>query len=373
MLTISVPATDVAPPGGITEEAAGRHLRDEGPNLLDAAPAHRLSTRVARQLTDPLVVLLIAAAVVTAVLGDYPDTAVIALVVIVNTGIGVWQEVRADRAIAALDGLAAPTARVVRDGVDRIVPVSEVVRGDRALLAAGDIVPADIALDGTYRLRLDESAMTGEAQPVDREAGQEVSAGTVVVAGRGAGTVVRIGSASALGRIVGLVRGTRPGPTPLQRRLARLGRVLGVAVLLMSAVVFVLGLLTGRGTVEMAVTAVSLVVAAVPESMPAVVTLALALGARRMARAKAIPRRLRSVETLGSVTVIAADKTGTLTEGRMAVQEAVTSDGGYVIHGHGYTPEGHVSKDGKIVVPDTDLGPDHHLERRLRPAHREHS
>ncbi len=343
-----------APPTGLTSAQAAARLRADGPNAAVPPPRSHLATRVLHQLTDPLVALLLAAAVVTTVLRDYPDTAVILLVVLVNTAIGVVQEVRADRAIAALDQLAAPTARVMRDGRDLVLPATEVVVGDLVRIEAGDVVPADLLLTDTARLSVDESALTGESVPVSRGTGEQASAGTVVTTGRATGTVARTGAASALGQITALVAATRPSATPLQRRLAALGRVLGLAAVVLSGLVFAIGVLGGRPLVDMAVTAVSLVVAAVPESLPAVVTLALALGARRMAGARAIPRRLHAVETLGSVTVIASDKTGTLTEGRMAVQHAVTSDGSrYGVTGTGYAPHGAVHHRGEPVpVPD---------------------
>jgi len=328
---------------GLTGVEAARRLAADGPNAVARPSPRRLWARILHQLTDPLVALLLAAGTVTAALGDLSDTLVIALVVVVNTTIGVTQEVRADRAIAALDRLSAPVARVVRDGVDLVVPAVEVVGGDLVRIEAGDIVPADLLLADAHRLQVDESALTGESVAVARDAGDEASAGTVVVTGRAAGTVVRTGAASALGRIATLVASVRPGPTPLQRRLSALGRVLGLTAVVLSAAVFGLGLVAGRGVVEMAITAVSLVVAAVPESLPAVVTLALALGARRMAAESAIPRRLHAVETLGSVTVVASDKTGTLTEGRMAVQQVVSATGGhYRVTGTGYEPTGEI-------------------------------
>ncbi|WP_428982928.1 cation-translocating P-type ATPase [Phytohabitans maris] len=328
---------------GLTARAAASRLRADGPNTVATPPRRHLYSRILHQLTDPLVALLIAAAVVTTLLGDRADTAVILLVVVVNTVIGVSQEVRADTAIAALDRMTAPTARVVRDGRHLVVPAAEVVRGDLVHLEPGDVVPADLRLDEAHRFQVDEAALTGESVPVARDHGTEVYAGTVVVTGRAAGTVVRTGPASALGRIATLVATTRPGPTPLQRRLAGLGRALGVTAVVLSGVVLVIGVVGGRPLVDMAITAVSLVVAAVPESLPAVVTLALALGARRMAGARAIPRRLHAVETLGSVTVVASDKTGTLTEGRMAVQRAVPAGGaGYQVRGSGYEPSGEI-------------------------------
>jgi Ca2+-transporting ATPase len=343
-------------PAGLACDEAAQLLHEHGPNAVTPPRPRRLPVRILRQLADPLVALLLIAAVVTTVLGDLADTAVIVLVVVVNTVIGVVQEVRADRAIAALDRLAAPTARVVRDGVDVVLPAAELVPGDLVRVEAGDVVPADLMLVDAYRARFDEAALTGESVPVDHTGGEEARAGTVVVVGRASGVVVRTGASSALGRIAALVAGTRAGPTPLQRRLAALGRALGATAVALSAVVFAAGLAAGRGVVEMAVTAVSLVVAAVPESLPAVVTLALALGARRMAQARAIPRRLHAVETLGSVTVIASDKTGTLTEGRMSVQQAVTADGTqYELSGAGYAPEGEVRRVGLPVRPSEAL------------------
>ncbi len=328
---------------GLTEATAAGLLAADGPNAVATVAPPRLAYRVFRQLADPLVALLLASAVVTTVLRDATDTAVIALVVIVNTAIGVSQELRAERAIAALQRLGAPTARVVRDGADRVIPAADLVRGDLVVLAAGDVVPADLMLAEAQRMRLDESMLTGESVAATRAAADEVHAGTVVLTGRAEGVVVRTGAASALGRIASLVASTRPGPTPLQRRLSRLGRILGLIAVVLSALVMVLGLVAGRPPAQMAITAVSLVVAAVPESLPAVVTLALALGAYRMARGNAIARRLHAVETLGSVTVLASDKTGTLTEGRMSVERAVTADGAaFRVQGRGYEPAGRV-------------------------------
>jgi len=342
-------------PVGLSAEEAAARLAADGLNIVAAPPRRGILARVGRQLADPLVALLLVAGTVTAVLRDLPDTVIIVLVVAVNTVIGVVQEVRADAAIAALDQLAAPVARVVRDGHDQIVPAADLVRGDHVRLEAGDVVPADLDLTEAQRATFDESSLTGESVPVHRGVAETAGAGTVLTSGRAAGTVLRTGAASALGRIAELVAHTRPGPTPLQRRIAALGRTLGLAAVAVSAVVFALGLLAGQPLVRMAITAVSLVVAAVPESLPAVVTLALALGARRMAGTRAIPRRLHAVETLGSVTVIASDKTGTLTENRMSVQRAVAADGSrYTVAGTGYIPDGEITgPDGAVVaVPE---------------------
>jgi P-type Ca2+ transporter type 2C len=328
---------------GLTEAEAVERLRRDGPNVVARLRPPSVAHRVARQLADPLVLLLLAALGVTVLVGDITDAVIIATVVLANSTIGVVQEVRAERAISALDALAAPTARVVRDGRDETVSAAEIVRDDLVRLEAGSIVPADVRLASAHGLRIDESALTGESVPVGRDVADEASAGTVVVSGRATGIVVRTGPDSSLGRIAALVASARPGPTPLQRRLAVLGRWIGLAVVVLSTVVFGLGLLAGQPPLAMAITAISLVVAAVPESLPAVVTVALALSARRMARHRAIPRRLHAVETLGSVTVVASDKTGTLTENRMGVQRAYDRAGHeHVVTGRGYAPDGAV-------------------------------
>ncbi|GAA4629346.1 hypothetical protein GCM10023196_049730 [Actinoallomurus vinaceus] len=315
-------------------------------------PPTRLWRRVAAQLRDPLIVVLLVAAVLTAATGDWTDMAVIVLVIVVNTSVGVGQEVRADRAITALAELTAPTARVVRDGTQRSVPAAEVVVGDLLVLAEGDIVPADARLVEAVALLVDESSLTGEAVPVDKGMGGDgvVSAGTVVVKGRGRALVTAIGAASATGRIASMM-GRGGGLTPLQRRLVGIGRMLAGVTVVLCLVVLALGLARGQQVELMVVTAISLVVAAVPESLPAVVTLSLALGARRMAARNALIRRLPAVETLGSVTVLGTDKTGTLTEGRMTARRVWTPTAEAVITGSGYAPDGDVLQDDRRLCP----------------------
>jgi Ca2+-transporting ATPase len=232
-----------------------------------------------------------------------------------------------------------------------VIPAAEVVPGDLVLLEAGDIVPADLWLAGAVRLQTDESALTGESVPVEKDAGDEAFAGTVVTRGRGSGVVARTGPDSALGRIAELLSSQRPRPTPLQLRLRSLSRILSLVALALSGVVAVAGLLRGLPAADMIVTAVSLTVAAVPESLPAVVTLALAIGAHRMARRSAVVRRLPAVETLGSVTVVAADKTGTLTEGVMLAERLWTEAGEFVAGGNGYAPYGELLPLGDAEPP----------------------
>ncbi|MET7771338.1 cation-transporting P-type ATPase [Nocardia sp. NPDC005366] len=335
-LTTAMPHTGTT--GLSSEEAAIRSAR-YGANIVPQPPPTRLWKRVLWQLRDPLIVVLLVAAVLTAATGDWTDMTVILLVIIVNTAVGVGQEVRADHAISALSALTAPLARVIRDGAQRELPAADVVVDDLLVLGEGDIVPADATLIEAAALMVDESALTGESVPVDKTAHTPVSAGTVVVRGRGRAVVTSIGAQSATGRIAHLMDQRRE-PTPLQKRLVDVGRLLAAVTVALCVIVLVLGLLRGQPLELMVVTAISLAVAAVPESLPAVVTLALAMGARHMAERHALIRNLPAVETLGSVTVLATDKTGTLTEGRMVARELWTPTDQATITGAGYAPEG---------------------------------
>ncbi len=339
------------PDTGLSSTEAARRLVRDGANRLPDRPGTPLWRRVVAQLRDPLVVVLLVAAALTVGTGDWTDAAVIALVITVNTAVGVAQEVKADRAITALSTLAAPEARVLRDGRQHQIPAAEVVVGDALVLAEGDIVPADAQVADAAGLRVDESALTGESVPVDKEPGDPVSSGTVVVRGRARAVVTATGTASAVGRIARLMR-TGPGLTPLQRRLVGVGRALAGVAVVLCAIVLALGLARGEPLELMVVTTISLVVAAVPESLPAVVTLALALGARRMAARQALVRRLPAVETLGSVTVLATDKTGTLTEGRMVARELWTPSGFATLNGTGYRPIGGICRDGRMLTAE---------------------
>ncbi len=322
--------------GGLSAAEAARRLEEHGPNRPPEAPPRGWARRVLDQLRDPMILLLIAAFTVTCFIGDWTDAAIIAAVVVLNTSIGVFQEVRAEQAIAALGRMAAPHAHVFRDGEVVSISAAEVVPGDLLRLEAGDVVPADAELEEAFALQIDESAMTGESVPVGRTVGEEILAGTVLTKGRAVATVTRTGAESGLGRIAALIAGAGIRPTPLQQRLKRLSHVLVAVVLALCLVVFVLGLLRGEPVTEMLILAVSLSVAAIPESLPAVVSISLALGAYRMAQRAAVVRWLPAVETLGSVTVLASDKTGTLTEGRMVVQRLWTPEGESLVSGRGY-------------------------------------
>ncbi|MCW7986991.1 ATPase [Streptomyces platensis subsp. clarensis] len=341
---------------GLSEQEAARLLAVHGQNVIAARQPPPWWRRVWRQIRDPLILVLLAAAALTLATGDLADAAVILLVITVNTTAGYIQEVKAEHAVAALSAMSAPAARVLRGGAERSVAASDVVPGDLILLAEGDIVPADARVVEAVRLLADESSLTGESAPVAKETGTDsqrplVAAGTVVVRGRGRAVVTATGGDSTLGRIATMV--TRaPGPTPLQRRLAAFGRLLAVVTVALCAVVLALGLVRGQPVELMVVAAISLAVAAVPESLPAAVTLSLALGARRMAERHAIVRRLPAVETLGSVTVLASDKTGTLTEGRMLAERLWTPTGRATVTGSGYAPADRLERAGSTVSPE---------------------
>ena len=338
---------DVDPGVGLTEGTAAARLAADGPNEVTHRRRLSLLRSVLAQLTDTLILVLLGAAVLTAVTGDFIDCAVIVLVIAVNTTLGVVQERRAIREVRALTTLVAPSARVLRGGRDVWVPTRNLVRGDVLRLTAGDVVGADARLVRSTRLQVDESLLTGESLPVDRSAealapedgpladrGGMVHAGSSVVRGTGTAVVVATGAASAIGRVATLVQEGESPTTPLQRRLDRLGGQISIGVVLACLVFLVSGLLRGEPWEITAVAAVALAVAAVPDSLPAVVTLALAGGASRMSRRGAVVRSLPAVETLGSVTLLATDKTGTLTRGAMVADRSWTpADGEVVVDG----------------------------------------
>ena len=319
---------------GLDEAEARERLRQYGPNALVEQKKKSAFAMFIDQFTDFMIIVLLAAAGISGVIGELSDTLAILVIVILNAVLGFSQEYRAEKAMAALKKLAAANAALVRSGGTRTAPAAELVPGDVVLLEAGRIIPADLRVIEAARLTVEEAALTGESLPVEKNAaaiGEEVPPlgdrrnmlykGTIVTAGRGAGVVTATGMATELGKIAAMLQGEEGVKTPLQKRLAQFGRRLAVAVLVICAIIFLGGIIRGERPLEVFLVAVSLAVAAIPEALPAVVTISLALGARKMVQRNALVRKLPAVETLGSVTYICSDKTGTLTENRMAVEE----------------------------------------------------
>ncbi len=316
---------------GLSIEAATAGLVQHGPNALTETSRRHPLAMLAAQFTDFMILVLIAAAVIAGLVGEPQDSIAIVVIVLLNGLLGFVQEYRAERAMAALKQMAAPMASVIRAGKIHLVPAPELVPGDIVKLEAGNIVPADLRLLELSSLKVNESALTGESQAVEKQVAQLQEAelplgdrfnlafkGTVVTYGRARGLVVGTGMQTELGKIAALLSGESV-KTPLQKRLARFGQNLALVVLAICVIIFIAGWLRGEPPLVMLLTAISLAVAAIPEALPAVVTISLALGAARMVKQNALIRRLPAVETLGSVTYICSDKTGTLTLNQMHV------------------------------------------------------
>ena len=319
---------------GLGAEEARRRLEADGANVLEEGGKKTLLSIVLSQFKNLMILVLLAAAVISAVLGEVPDAVIIFVVILLNAVMGAVQESRAEAALDALKKLSAPGANVRRGGAVLTVKSAEIVPGDVVLLAAGDHVPADMRLISSASLRIDESMLTGESVPVEKDTDSAMPeetplaervnmaySGTSVVYGRGVGVVVATGMGTEIGKIAGALKNAVESETPLQKRMNALSRTLSVMVLVIAAVVFAAGLLTGREVFDMFLVAVSLAVAAIPEGLATVVTLLLTMGVQKMSKRGAIIRKLPAVETLGSTSVICSDKTGTLTQNRMTVMK----------------------------------------------------
>jgi magnesium-transporting ATPase (P-type) len=359
---------------GLSGQEAVERLEKYGPNKL--AEEERISRLkiLLHQFTSPLIYILLIASVVTLLLGEYIDTGVIIFVVLLNAVVGYFQEFKAEESVRSLKRLLVLKARVVRDGREKEIPGTDLVPGDIVLLASGTRVPADLRLIHTNELRIDEAMLTGESVPVEKQtepiaadnlvAADQINMafmGTAVVNGRAKGVVFATAGATMLGAIAGEVKEIGMVRAPIQDNIDRFAKIIGLIVMVASAVLFVIGLLLGETLKDMFMVAVAAAVATIPEGLPIVVTIAMAAGVARMAKNNAIIRKLPAVETLGSTTVICSDKTGTLTRNEMTVTILFDGDLTYGVTGTGYEPKGE-------VVPDGEAAADEHvpLARLLR-------
>lgn len=350
---------------GLSAEEAEKRLEEYGPNALREPPSRSILSMFMDQLKEVLVIILIIAAVISGAVGEWMDSLVIMIIVVLNACLGVYQEHKAEEALKALKKMTMPTAKVLRDGEVCQVAVENLVPGDIVLLEAGDSLPADIRLVETVSLRTNEAALTGESVPVEKSikaleqgdvpVGDQHNMafmGTTITSGRGKGLVITTGMETELGKIAQMIQETPQETTPLQKRLAELGKILGLAAFAIVAIVFLAGWLRGMELLEIFMISISLAVAAVPEGLTAVVTIVLAMGVTRMSRRSAVIRRLPAVETLGTVTVICSDKTGTLTKNEMTVTRIYTDDQLFEVTGIGYNPEGiFLDASGEKIVP----------------------
>jgi Ca2+-transporting ATPase len=343
---------------GLSPEEAERRQRETGPNELIEKPRPSFLSLLLGQFKDFLVLILIAAAVVSIALGEWLDAAAIIVLVILNAVIGVVQESRAEEALAALRRMAAPEARVLRGGRTLVIPSRGLVPGDVVFLEAGNHVPADCRLVEAASLRVEEASLTGESMPVEKEPDAALPGdaplgdrstmawmGTTIAFGRGRAIVTDTGMRTQIGLVATLLQEQEAEDTPLQKKLSQVGRWLGVAALAICAVVFLVGVLEGRDLLMMFMTSVSLAIAAVPEGLPAIVTICLALGMQEMIKRHALIRRLPAVETLGSATAICTDKTGTLTQNEMTVTQVWADGELFTVTGEGWQPDGEIRKD----------------------------
>ena len=354
---------------GLSKDEVDKRINKYGRNELKEKEREPIWVKILKQFKDFLIIILIIASIVSGLVGEISDAIVIIAIVIINAVLGDVQEGKAEKALDALKKMSAPNARVCRDGHIEIIPAKNLVPGDVVLIEAGDSIPADLRLFESANLKVEEASLTGESVPSEKDAGkafdEEVSIGdrvnmaymsTIVTYGRGKGMVVRTGINTEIGRIAEAIQAFEEETTPLQIKLNELGKWLGIACLVICALVFAIGFMKGGDLLEMFLVSISLAVAAIPEGLPAVVTIVLALGMKRMVQRKAIVRKLLAVETLGCVTVICSDKTGTLTQNEMTVVSAFTGDTIYKLSGQGYNPTGEFTVEDSKIDPDKEIG-----------------
>lgn len=352
---------------GLSSVEAGKRLEQFGPNTLAEAEKISLPKILLHQFTSPLIYILLIAGIVTFFLKEYKDCGVIAAVLVLNAFIGFIQEYKAEKQVQALKKMVVAKARVLREGKEREISGEEVVPGDIVLMASGGRVPADVRLLKTIEFKVDESMLTGESIPVEKKSeaiveenltpGDQINMafmGTVVVNGRGKGVVVASGNRTVLGRIARDVQEIGVTRSPLQEKIDRFAQAIGLIVLVAASLLFLVGILVGENAKDMFMTAVAATVATIPEGLPIVVTIALAIGVSRMAQRNAIIRKLPAVETLGSTTVICSDKTGTLTRNQMTVKLVYDGEKIYEVTGTGYEPKGEILEEGTPIKASAD-------------------
>lgn len=358
---------DVERDRGLAADEAGRRIERFGRNSIEAGRKLSPWALALHQFTSPLIYILLAAAAVTIAIGEFADAIVISIVLAVNAIVGFVQEYRAENAIRALMNLAAPRARVRREGEEHRIPSDELVPGDIVIVEAGDVIPADLRLLDSKRLRIEEAILTGESVASAKQTSSQLDPqttladrtnmaymGTAVSAGSGVGVVTATGDSTEMGAIAGQLQQTTSVAAPLEQRMSRFAQWISAATVTGAVLVFGIGLATGEELSEIFLTAVAVAVSVIPEGLPIVMTIAFAVGVRRMARRNAIVRKLPAVETLGSCTVIVSDKTGTLTQNRMTVR-AIWADGrSYDVSGAGLDPDGDIRRNGDRVAIDSD-------------------
>jgi len=350
------------PNRGLSSQEARARLEKYGPNELAQEKGPGIFRMFLEQLKDYMVIILLIASVISFFVGETTDSLIIIAIVIINACLGVYQEYRASQALEALKKMSAPNAKVLRDGEPVTVPSREIVPGDIVVLETGDYMPADLRLITTVNLKAEEAALTGESVPVEKHAEAElegdVSLGdrkncgfmsTVITYGRGTGVVTGTGMNTVIGGIATMIQEADEEDTPLQKKLKQMGRLLGTGCLVICALVFALGLARGGDVLGMFMTAISLAVAAIPEGLPAVVTIVLAIGMQRLVKRNAIMKRLHAVETLGSTTVICSDKTGTLTQNQMTIVKMYVHGRELAVEGEGYKPVGNMYEGDRAV------------------------
>lgn len=354
---------------GLSSGSAQSKLETFGPNELKEQEGKSFLQKLIAQFSDFLILILIAAALISVFVGEAKDAIVIMSIVIINALLGLYQEGKAEKALEALKKMASPTAKVLRDGNPQEISSSQLVPGDLVILETGDIIPADIRLVESSNLKVEEASLTGESVPVEKRAqetySEEVSLGdrhnmaymsTIITYGRGRGIVVETAEGTEIGKIAAMIQTFEEEPTPLQRKLNQLGKVLGMTTIAVCVAVFGIGLLQGREVLEMFMVSISLAVAAIPEGLPAIVTIVLAIGMNKMVERNAIVKKLLAVETLGATSVICTDKTGTLTQNEMTVVKVLADNKLIEVEGTGYEPVGDFKLEGSTITTKESSG-----------------